>query len=251
MEDNGKNALSSLVDMMPDTIHVLGFTKNPDAMRRTCAEVERAGFKVAPFWNFPTPYIDFLVKHMPVCNLISGDPRFLSCSLGHYAIWKTARDLGEKAVFVVEDDCRFVKDVSLVRRALDAAPRDADILLLDAFCPLRGGEGAKRKYLYERSQAHDGWAKVSAARSMACYVLGPRALDKLIWLSEAGTRNSMQRICDQWLDVSRLGGMKIYCAVPNLAIQQTPPASVPRNSGNGANRKYMEQGTDYGSYAEW
>ena len=45
---------------IPDTIHILGFTGNPDATFRTVKEVERAGFKAEPFWCFPNPFTDFL-----------------------------------------------------------------------------------------------------------------------------------------------------------------------------------------------
>lgn len=235
---------------IPKTVHVLGFTRNPEAMRRTCAEVERLGLAPEPYWNIPTPYIDFLVKQMPCTALIHQNPRFLSCSLGHYAIWKIFHALGEKSLFICEDDCRFLKDKSMVNSALQKHPQDADILLLDTFFPTKGGEPVKATYLAERAQAKDGWAKLSRARSFGCYIIGERMIEKMVYFAERGTIYKKQRVCDQWMDKKFLGELKIYSAVPNLAIQQCSPDGNERNSGN-QQWKYKEQHTEEQLYAAW
>jgi GR25 family glycosyltransferase involved in LPS biosynthesis len=236
---------------IPDTIHVLGFTRNPDAMRRTCAEVERAGFKAEPFWNFPTPYIRYLAGVMRTNRMIKRNPAFLSSSLGHYSIWKTFTELGDETLFICEDDCRFVKDVELLHRCLSNHPADADILLLDTFFPTAGGPPVRQRYLEERTRAVSGWARLSVARSLACYVIGPRMLKSLIWLNENGTRGMKQKISDQWLNVAYIPDAKIYSAVPNLAVQQMPARNDGRNSGEGNAIKYRIQGTNLNQYGAW
>ena len=235
---------------IPEIVHVLGFTRNPDAMTRTCAEVERVGFKPEPYWNFPTPYVDFLVRHMPCTGIIRQNPGFLSCSLGHYAIWKTFYALGGKTLFICEDDCRFLKDKDKVHAALQNHPKDADILLLDTFFPEKGGLPVKKIYLAERAIAKGGWARLTRARSFGCYVIGERMIGKMIYFAENGTRYKKQRICDQWMDQKYLGDLKIYSAVPNLAIQQRSPEGNARNSGI-QQWKYKEQHTEEQLYADW
>ena len=234
---------------IPNTVHVLGFTKNPEAMERTIKEVERAGFKALPFWNFPTPYNDFLANNMLLCNIMRKKHSFLSCSLGHYAIWQTSKGLREDVTFVVEDDCRFLKDIDVVHKTLANRPADADILLLDSFGPHR--EGGVDDFIRERAQARNGWVKVSAARSMGCYIVGRRMRDSLISLTERGLGGKIERICDQWLENARIPGVNIYCAVPNLAVQQVLPDILKRNSSSGNLWKYKKQGTDHGQYADW
>ena len=233
-----------------NTVHILGFTRNPEAMKRTCAEVERVGFRADPYWNVPSPYIDFLVRKMPCHWMIEKNHGFLSCTLGHYSIWKTFRELGEPSIFVCEDDCRFLKDKEMVHEALANHPQDADILLLDTLFPEKGGEPVKVNYLAERAKASNGWARVSRARSMCCYIINKSMADRLIYLNESGIRREKQLICDQWLDTKYMGNLKIYSAVPNLAIQQRPPEDVKRNSGI-QNWKYGVQGTEESQYGEW
>lgn len=232
-----------------NTIHVLGFTKNQDAMYRTCAEVERIGFKPIPFWNFPTPYTKYLQNVLPNMNKpMRSCPSFFNSGWGHYSILCVARDLGEVPVFVVEDDCRFLNDVDTLHSALAKIPEDADLVLLDSF----GAHDNQDEFKRWRSLAKDGWAKVEAARSAAAYIVGPRAIDRLINLGDRGTRGKRVRIFDQWFEERWLVGMNIYCAVPNLAIQRgTEDANASRISAGSNLRKYIEMGLDLSSYAAW
>ena len=233
---------------IPDTIHVLGFTKNADAMRRTCKEVVRAGFKASPFWNFPTPYTQFVQKHLNDANdAMKHHPGFFNSGWGHYSILCIARDLGEVPVFIVEDDCRFLKDIGKVRETLMNAPDDADLLLLDSFGPTK----VQDDFVAQRSKAQNGWAKITAARSAAAYIVGPRYIDRLINLGDRGTRGKRVRIFDQWFENRWLVDANIYCAVPNLAVQMVDKSSQVRPSAASNLQKYIDMGVDINDYAEW
>ena len=174
---------------------------------------------------------------------------FLNCSLGHYNLWKSNRELGRCPLFIVEDDCRFLKDIDLVHKTLANHPADADMLLLDSFGPVP--HDGVRRFVEERKNVWDGWAKVSRARSMACYIVTERMADRLIALTEGAVHGKIMRACDQWVEAERVPGMNMYCAVPNLAIQQMSPDFKSRSSADGNVWKYKAQGTEHGLYADW
>lgn len=233
---------------IPNGVHVLGFTKNADAMKRTCKDVARAGFDPKPFWNFPTPYTQFVQKHLVSANnAMRNVPSFFSSGWGHYSILCIARDLGEVPVFVVEDDCRFLKNKKLLHDTLANAPDDADLLLLDSF----GAARSQDEFIEERSHAVNGWAKITAARSAAAYIVGPRYIDRLINLGDRGTRGKKVRIFDQWFETRWLEGANIYCAVPNLAVQMEDRTGNFRPSGKSNLQKYIDLGLDIDAYEEW
>ena len=233
---------------IPHKVFVLGFTKNPDAMERTCAEVERIGLTPIRHWNFPTPYTKFVQKYIVNANkAMKHSEAFFNSGWGHYSILSIARDLGDIPVFVVEDDCRFLKDVDALCCALECAPDNADLLLLDSF----GAARSQEEFMNERRNAIHGWAKVSAARSAAAYIVGPRYINRLISLGDRCTRGKKARIFDQWFENRWLDGANIYCAVPNLAVQAVDPTAANRPSAMSNHRKYMEMGIDMERYAAW
>ena len=233
---------------IPNDVHVLGFTKNADAMKRTCKDVARAGFDPKPFWNFPTPYTQFVQKHLASANnAMRNAPSFFNSGWGHYSILCIARDLGKVPVFVVEDDCRFLKNKKLLHDTLANAPDDADLLLLDSF----GAARSQDEFIEERSHAINGWAKITAARSAAAYIVGPRYIDRLINLGDRGTRGKKVRIFDQWFETRWLEGANIYCAVPNLAVQMEDRTGNFRPSGKSNLQKYIDLGLDIDAYEEW
>lgn len=233
---------------IPCKAFVLGFTKNPDAMERTCAEVERIGLTPIRHWNFPTPYTKFVQRHIVNANkAMRHSEAFFNSGWGHYSILSIARDLGDIPVFVVEDDCRFLKDVDALRCALECAPDDADLLLLDSF----GAARSQEEFMNERRNAINCWARVSAARSAAAYIVGPRYINRLISLGDRCTRGKKARIFDQWFENRWLDGANIYCAVPNLAVQAVDLTAANRPSAVSNHKKYMEMGIDMERYAAW
>jgi hypothetical protein len=232
---------------IPDRITILGYTKNREAAERTLADARRAGFDGCIHWNFPTPYTEFIQRHLPKANrTMRTRPAFMNSGLGHYSILCIERDLGRVPVFVAEDDCRFLKDAACIHETLASAPDDADLLLLDSF----GATRTQDLFLEERRTAKSGWAKVTSARSAACYIVGERFIDRLINLGDRGTRGKKVRIFDQWFENRWLVGANIYCAVPNLAIQMDDPSRT-RPSGVSNRTKYVNMGIDFNDYGEW
>ena len=110
------------------------------------AEMERIGipdFKTA--WSFPSPYREFLLSRIPHEPQLSRQPGTWGATLAHYFVIKTAYELGLPHVFIVEDDCRFLKDLSTVKEALADVPAGWDMLMLDHLSD-RNVESCGRKY---------------------------------------------------------------------------------------------------------
>lgn len=227
--------------------NVLGFTGACERVPRVVAELKRAGVRdVEVWWNYPNPFDRVLLDGMPHTKLMDRNPGYFNCSATHYRIIKTALELGENSVFICEDDCRFMKDLEAVEDALAAAPK-YDVLLLDAIPPKSG--------LVAPEPVGDGrWARFKSMRSAACYALSHRAMKRLVWLYESAVDPKVPkrcaRICDQWFEESRLPGLDLFMATPNLAVQQLTPGR--RNSGNRWKLwGYGELGIDLGLYAEY
>ena len=227
--------------------NLVAFTRAKERVPRAVAELKRVGVQdVQVWWNYPNPFDKVLLDSMPHTRQMDGSAGFFNCSRTHYRIVKTALELGEDGVFVCEDDCRFMKDLEAVEDALAAAPK-YDVLLLDAIPPKSG--------LAAPGPVGDGrWSEFRSMRSAACYALSRKAMERIVWLYESavdpGVPGRFARICDQWFEKSRLPGLGLFMATPNLAVQQTAPDR--RNSGNKWRlRGYETLGVDLGLYAEY
>lgn len=221
-------------------------------MQRTAREVERIGFTPELFWNFPTPYTKFLHRHLSgnAGNPVRRNPVFINSGYGHYAIVRTAYELGCESTFIVEDDCRFVKDKDRLLRELSQIPEDADLVLLDSFRPLAI---PLKDFLASRRPVVGCWAQVDRVRSAAAYLVNRRCMGRIISCIDAGASGAKVRAFDQWFDKDRLRGLNIYCAVPSLAIQQDPPSvQLPRQTkGATKETRYAGMSLNFNDYAAW
>lgn len=116
-------------------------------------------------------------------------------------------------VLIVEDDCRFHKDLMFVEKSLAVAPKDWDVLMLDHF-KLRGTVKKIDNY----------WTTCDAAASTGCYAINRKAMERLIDMYESPVNGRYKRPylrnCDMWLDKKYIrNDIGFYCAVPNIAIQ--------------------------------
>ena len=205
-----------------DACFAVCFTGYKDRAPRLLKELERAGVdNVNVIWNFPTPYDKFIMSRIPILPVIKRKPGYFSAGMGQYRAMKTAFHLGMERILIVEDDCRFLKDVDRVWDTLDKAPSDGNILMLDSFKVHRSGE------------TRDGWAPFDVARSTASLVMDRIAMARFIEMHESPVSGKyirpIMRICDHWLDKKYAPNLKMYFSDPKLAVQcNTPNAS---NSG--------------------
>lgn len=181
--------------------------------RHMRSELERVGIRNFHIhWGFPNPFEKILLSNIPHMKGLRDMPSTWGATLSHYCILKTAYELGCEYAFVMEDDCRFVKDVGTLWTEMQNTPRAWDILMLSNF--LRRGmvDGKSR------------WKRCAAAMSASCYVCNRAGMRKLISLYEepAAPKNPRHKMmsCDYWTDEKYLGkDMLLYVADPPLAVQ--------------------------------
>ncbi len=203
-------------------------------------------------WQYPTPIDRLLLRSMRhIPSVEKGG--FFNASMGHYRAIATAYHLGCPSVLVMEDDIRFLKDASLIAEAVDALPADYDVALLDLFAGwMKNVDANTVKKWREERKVNEWWAEFDEMRSMGCYALSRRGMERLMFCFEAvetAPRVGKMRICDHFLDRSMLGkGIKLYFARKNIAVQQTMGAA---NSDMSITRQcYADLGLDLAEYAE-
>ena len=226
--------------MKLDTCFAVCYTGYRDRYPRLMKELDRVGVSPTVVWNFPSPYDDFVRKRIPCIPELNRKPAYFSAGVGQYRALKTAYELGHEAALIVEDDCRFLKDLDVVRSTLRNAPPDWDILLLDHFLSAHG-------------EPKDGWAPCWKARSTACHIVNRKAMERLIDMHESPVNgrwtNPMMRICDHWLDTRYMKrDCRIYCAVPRLAVQCR---CGPSTSGPGGTACHYGRDFDWDRYEEY
>lgn len=229
---------------MPTHVLAVCFTGKRHRQERLMAELRRAELEdVKIIWGFPTPFDAYLQARLPHCRGFRDCPGTWGATMSHYRAMKTAYELGWDNVLIVEDDCRFLKDIERVWRTVGNAPANWDILLLDHFDTVTYQEEPK-----------DGWVHFHKSHSAGCYLVNRRAMGVLIDLYESPVSgkypNPKMRLADHWTNEKYTGGkLAMYCAVPNLAIQCDCGDSP--NCYGVQNKSYQQYGlnlSEYGSY---
>lgn len=218
------------------------FTGNWERQRSLLAELSRIGLnEVNVHWSFPTPYRELLLHNIPHISFMDRHPGCWGATLNHYKILKTAYELGYESVFVVEDDCRFLKEKDKIWETLEKAPKQWDILLLDNFT--RRGK---------ISSAGGGWFTCDSAESTGCYIANRRGMAALVGLYEKpafGKGNGgVLRNSDHWTARKYLGDKaRFFIAIPNLAVQK--PMGDSSNCGSYVFDEYKKMHIDIRNYA--
>ena len=181
-----------------------------------------------------------VLKSIPHIRMLSARPGCWGATLTHYKILKTAYELGYSHAFIVEDDCRFLKDVGKLWQTVSLAPNGWDMLLLDSFT--RKGVATPRG---------NGWFSCESAESTACYAVTRKAMARLIDLYESPVsgkfNNPMMRNSDHWTNTRYLGpAVKFYIAYPNLAVQG--PMGDRTNCGDYVFRQYARMHLNKNQY---
>lgn len=201
---------------MFEHVYVITCTSNARRYSWLRIELQRAGIREATvMWDFPTPMKKVVMDNISHSENLDLHPGTVGCWGMHYRAIKTAHELGQDNVLFVEDDCRFRRNIADVYRGLEQAPGDWGVLMLDNFNP---------KPFSAYSRPENGWLRLRAAWSTACYMVRRKALTRLAALyDDAFSPNSKvpAQNTDHYLCPAHLGGdIPIYGAVPNLAIQQ-------------------------------
>jgi len=180
---------------------VLAYTGNRQRIDLLTAEFARVGLTgVEVLWNFNDHYLK-LYENVKCVNFTPSWLALLNNALGHYRIIKSSYELGCRNCLIMEDDIRFLRDVTLLADILSDAPHDYEVLMLDSLGP--AGEGDK---------VSGYWRKVVNRTSAACYALDRRGMEKFIEIYE-------NTIYPSDHNFNSKNFSQIYYAFPNVARQ--------------------------------
>lgn len=216
-------------------------------------ELARVGMSgVERFWNVPSPYVDVLRRVIPCNRALRTYPGFLSTTLGHLRLVRTALALGARSLLAMESDCRFLNDAGRLATVVDSLPVDFDIALFDALPAVKYDPA---QILRDARPVNAHWrTSWGNPRSFGCYALSRRAMEWFVDRCERPVTDGAFPlvICDQNLRADRMpADFRVYCAYPNAAIQ------VPVGSGVGVSymgdpltyfRRYLDLGLDLRDY---
>ena len=232
---------------------LLTFTGYRERAATIMREIDRIGMRgVNVQWQFPNPFDKVLIrqlKHIP-CLERGG---YMNLTLGHYAAIKTAFHLGCGNCLIMEDDIRFLKDCGEIERTVSSLPDDYDVALFDLMPIDMKDCGPDDVIRLRTERSRNGrWAEFYNMRSMGCYALSRRAMERLIWLNEAVVTSpevGKMRICDHFLNRKYLGDqMRLYFAKTNVAVQRQMGAA--NSAIDEYQVRYRRMGLDLSQYAE-
>jgi len=199
---------------IPECATVLGYAGKPQDAENAAKELERVGARPEVFWNIQSAFSRFIPRALLSSDFLAR-PANLSCFLGHYHIVKSALDRGLDALWVVEDDVKFLNDRVSVRIAIGAAPDDADFLILD---------GVPTERTRGRMGAATGWIRVEPGldiRSAGNYILANRKAMKVYSRHLDGSLSGkLPLAADVGRDCRTLAGLNVYTAWPPLSVQR-------------------------------
>lgn len=225
-----------------DYVGAVCFTGNWERHSLLVKELSRIGINNCEItWSMPSPYRNFLFQRIPHIKEMDKHPGYFGATASQYLMIKKAYELGARTALLMEDDCRFLKDLGSMKERMQNLPSDWDILMLDSF---------HEKPL--KARVNQGWTRCSSSYSTACYVVNRKSMRRLIQLYESPlVQKTPLRNCDHWTDEQYLGSeIKIYCATPNIAIQCYCAGST--NGGSDyMQKRYLAKGIDMGRYEEY
>lgn len=238
---------------IPSRIHILGLASNAEAMRLAENEVRRMGRDPVPFMNIASPWDRYCIRQLGrrVLTGYMSRPSSFSCLRGHCHIVLSALEMGEQSVWVVEDDVRFFKDCGKVEKALAAAPKDADILILD---PIYKDFHTEASCFAKAATAKDGWWEIDRedVRSTGDYMMSARAAAAYAEILSRGPDGKTLPACDTVRSHDFFPkDIKIYAASPNLSIQRKDESSKHMQSFDKIYERYAAQGVCVCDYAAW
>ena len=238
---------------IPKRIHVLGIAGNMDALRLAEDEIRRIGREPVRFVNVASPWDRYCIRQLGrrVLSGYMSRVSSFSCTRGHGHIMQASVEAGDESVWVVEDDVRFFKDVQRVETALHAAPKDADILILD---PIYKDFHTEDKCFAKAKAAKDGWWEIDRedVRSTGNYMMSARAAKAYADILSHGPDGKPLPACDTVRNHGFFpSDMKRYAASPNLSIQRRDDGRGHMQSFDKIYERYAAQGVCLCDYADW
>lgn len=205
-----------------DYVGVLCYTGYKDRAELMKQELARIGLleKAHLHWDFPSKFREVLDRSVGKTKFCR-KPGCFNMTVSHYAIVKTAFELGCRSVLVMEDDMRFLKDVSRIERALSLVPYDYDHLMLDT----NKLTSTPLSEFINLRHADKQWIEFSDAGSTGCYAFSRRGMERYLSLIEQDILRNNVHNPDHYFHKSSHGmtywddSFKRYLSYPHVAVQ--------------------------------
>lgn len=243
MDNNLKIDWSSYFDRIW-CINYIPYKSRRDAISK---EFDRIGISDHPnfMWHytFDSPFYGMgfeVLKANPQLGRML-NPTELKCWAAHYSCIKKSLAFGDGRILIIEDDSRFLKDVSEMQSILDSMPEDGDVILFDHFANVGGEEYGS----YKERKVNDFYSEYDNLDSCGCYSLSRAAMVAFELLYE--------RIvipADNYTSKIPLPLLKKCFSLKNLSCQATYAKSMSVNNAgtDTIHRVYRKSGIDYSEY---
>ena len=174
--------------------------------------------KVHLHWCFPTRYNDKLISCLKTCKA-GTRPGAFNATMGHYAVLKSAYELGAKHALVMEDDVRFAEDTGLLATGFQSLPSDYDIAKAEWY--FRKCETPASKAKVAPIPGNGRWAPMQGFSFWGdgCTAFSRKGMEWKIRLIERGLRSEFL-VCDYFYTPEFIkNDLKAYMSIPVLAQQ--------------------------------
>lgn len=197
---------------------VLCYTGYIDRYNTVRDELARVGLKDVEFiFDFPSPLKAILQSHIPTNQFTSQIGPF-SCCMAHYSIAKQTYELGYDNVLVMEDDIRFLNNISLINEIVRALPDNYDYAQFERAKPFRMPIETYIA-LKDAPVTNKYWRPFSDLRGGGCYAMSRKGMKHIIDEMERVMVEQKEKLQSNDFYISRGQGLKKYFCYPNVACQ--------------------------------
>lgn len=205
---------------------VLYFTGNKDTRVPSMEkELKRVGLDDADRqWQFPSAFDGFFMRVLP--HSAMSRTGYMNNALGQYRAIATSYNLGCRNMLIIEDDIRFMKDISVVERVVESLPDDYDIAMFDCCYRSNWGWDDESRYIEwrDKRKINEDWSEFDRMFSAGCYALSSVGMRRIMSCYEAAAKNMGEgriMVSDHYLDRDILGkDTKMYFNRENICIQK-------------------------------
>lgn len=176
-------------------------------------------------FDFPTPLKDILKAGIKTTDFTGRKGPF-ACAIAHYSVIKSTYELGYESLLVMEDDIRFLNDISLIKKIVRLLPRDYDYAQFERAKPY---EMPMSEWLSLKNETHKNtyWIPFRNMRGGGCYALRRSAMKHIIDEMERVFKSGKdgERLLPNDYYVKKANHLKRYFCYPNAAVQMPFSAS--------------------------
>ena len=209
-----------------DAIYCLSLADNKERREDCVSDFTRVGIMDSGIFHWKITVRNEFYKYIWTNPNLRAEPGWfnnttaLNCTMGHYEIIKECLAMGYEHVLILEDDCRFHKDSSVIETYLNNIP-DYDICLFDKFIPI---DKTPFNVAKETKRVNDYYFDFDTVKlwSCGCYALSRKGMDMLVKFQEYIYRpadHSINKV-DNLGRVLTRDDLKRVASIENLAVQE-------------------------------